>query len=182
MSAAPKRQARISATRGQARQVPADVAQLVDRAATLLQPPQASAQSVDPLIELIQNVRACLVVMRAALPGEFKRLSEAEASGHQVATLALHESLDEAEDLANLGGLRVDGAKRVQDLLMYARNLMACLETALWHVCAGREDSEDEASLTAGDVAGTCALIEEYLVEVVVALGGPAPGAKGGAA
>jgi hypothetical protein len=36
--------------------------------------------------------------------------------------------------------------------------------------------------LTAGDVAGTCALIEEHLTEALALLRGQAPGAKGGAA
>lgn len=157
MSAAIKRQARSSAPR-------------------LVAPSQPN-----PLHELLGNVCGCLVVMRTALPGQHTQLTEGEASLHQVSARSMGEFLKEAADLAGSEPGPVGAMNRVRDLLMFSGNLVALLEAALWHVCDGRSDTDAEASLTGGDVAGTCALLEEHLAEAMALLRSPAPGAEGGA-
>ncbi len=135
-----------------------------------------------PVFELADNVRGCLAVLRAALPGNESHLSGNDASAHQVALLALSEQLAEAFECASaLEGGR-PALARAAEVLMYARNLADCLERALWHACVGREDTAGDCRVRAGDVAGTCCVIEEHLVEALALLRQPSQAAEGGAA
>ena len=142
---------------------------------------QTNMQQLDKLQRLIGNVHRCLEVMQAALPGESVQLSDREAGVHQVAAAALGEFLIEAEKVA--GGTEEPAAAmhRVRDVLMHATSLMACLDAALWHVSAGRDESDEAASLTGGDVTGACALIQSRLVEALTRLCGNGADAVGAA-
>jgi hypothetical protein len=144
--------------------------------------PRVPSVRLEPLHELVDNVCGCLAVLRAALPGDEVQLSGQEASAYQVAALALSETLAEAWDLSG----QVQGPPatvgRVGQVLMYADSLSGCLDSALWHACVGREGTAGDCHVRAGDVARTCALIEEFLVEALALLGQPAQGEKGGAA
>lgn len=134
----------------------------------------SQSPGLESLRQLISYVSGCLVVMRAALPDEHTQLTEREASLYQVSARALQESLQEA---AQLAGSEVGATVRVSDLLMFAENLLALVEAALWQVCVG----DAEVPLTSGQLAGTCALIERRLVETLALLRGSAVEAEGGA-